>query len=80
VLLLIITLDVVIPLGVVILFGGVELLPLGQSMMKWVVSPDSKQTLGDMLLLLAKLVQGAELSRQHGDLIVWNGLVLLIRS
>jgi hypothetical protein len=38
---------VVVPLGVVILVGGVELL--------WVVSPHSKQLLGDLLLSLRNL-------------------------
>jgi hypothetical protein len=37
---------------VVILVGGVELFHLGQLAMKWVVSPHSKQPLGDLLLLL----------------------------
>jgi hypothetical protein len=55
VLLLIITLVVVIPLDVVVLVGGVKLLPLGQSVMKWVVSPHSKQPLGDLLLSLWNL-------------------------
>jgi hypothetical protein len=81
VLLLVITLDVVIPLGVVILVGGgVELLPLGavgdevggiatlEASPRW--SPP----------LLVELVQGAELSHQQGDLVVRDALILLIRS
>jgi hypothetical protein len=50
-LLLVIALAVVVPLGVVILVGGVELLPLGQSVMKWVVSLHLKHPLGDLLSL-----------------------------
>jgi hypothetical protein len=46
----------IVPLGVVVLHGGgVELLPLGQSAMKWVVSTHSKQPLGDLLLSLRNL-------------------------
>jgi hypothetical protein len=48
---------------------------LGQSVMKWVVSPHSKKPLGD-LLLLTELVQGAELSHQQSDIIVRGALVL----
>jgi hypothetical protein len=56
VLLLVLTLVArVIMIVVVILVGGVELLPLGQSAMKWVVSPHSKQPLGDLLLSLRNL-------------------------
>jgi hypothetical protein len=43
VLLLVITLVArVVPVVVVVLVRGVKLLPLGQSAMKWVVSPHSK--------------------------------------
>jgi hypothetical protein len=45
----------VIPVVVVVLVGGVELLPLGQSAMKWVASPHLKQPLGDLLLSLRNL-------------------------
>jgi hypothetical protein len=45
----------VIPVIVVVLVGGVKLLSLGQSAMKWVVSPHSKQPLGDILLSLRNL-------------------------
>jgi hypothetical protein len=56
VLLLVITLVVVVPLGVVILVeGGVEFFLLSQSMMKWVVSPHLKQPIGDLLLSLWNL-------------------------
>jgi hypothetical protein len=44
-----------VPVGVVVLIGGVELLTLGQSVMKWVVSPHSKQSHGDLLLSLQNL-------------------------
>jgi hypothetical protein len=54
-LLLVIALAVVVPLGVVILVGGVELLPLRQSVMKWVVSLHLKHPLGDLLLSLQNL-------------------------
>jgi hypothetical protein len=43
--LLIVILAVVVPLGVVILVGGVELLPLRAVAMKWMVSLHSKQPL-----------------------------------
>jgi hypothetical protein len=45
----------VVPVVVVVPVGGVELLPLGQSVMKWVVSLHSKQPLEDLLLLLQNL-------------------------
>jgi hypothetical protein len=48
----------VIPVVVVVLIGGVELLPLGQSAMKWVVSPHSKQPLGDLIISLRNLCNG----------------------
>jgi hypothetical protein len=41
-----------VPIVVVVLIGGVELLPLRVVVMKWVVSPHSKQSLGDVLLSL----------------------------
>jgi hypothetical protein len=56
VLLLVIVLAVVVPPGVVVLVGGgVELLSLGQSTIKWVVSPHSKKPLVDLLLSLQNL-------------------------
>jgi hypothetical protein len=56
VLLLVIALAVVVRLGVVVLVGGgLEILPLGQSAMKWVVSPHLKQPLRDLLLSLQNL-------------------------
>jgi hypothetical protein len=45
----------VVPVVVVVLVRGVELLLLGQSGMKWVVSPHLKQPLGDLLLSLRNL-------------------------
>jgi predicted RND superfamily exporter protein len=45
----------VIPVVVVVLIRGVELLLLGESVMKWVVSPHSKHPLGDLLLSLQNL-------------------------
>jgi hypothetical protein len=70
----------VVPVVIVVLVGGVELLPLG--------------TVGDEVggvaaleaaprrppPLLAKPMQSSELSRQQGDLVVGDALVLLIRS
>jgi hypothetical protein len=55
VLLLVVTLGVVVPVGVVVLVGGVKLLPLGQSAMKWVVSPHLRKPRGDLLLSLYNL-------------------------
>jgi hypothetical protein len=81
VLLLIITLAVVIPLGVVILVGGgVELLVLGavgdevDGVTALKAAPRRSRP------LLAKPMQSSELSRQQGDLVIRNALVLLIRS
>jgi hypothetical protein len=51
VLLLVVTLVVVVPLDVVVLVEEESsFFLLGQSTMKWVVSPHSKQPLGDILL------------------------------
>jgi hypothetical protein len=81
VLLLVVTLAIVVPLGVVILVGGgVELLPLeavgdevgGVAALE--AAPKRSPP------LLAELVQGTELSRQQGDLVIWDALVLLIRN
>jgi hypothetical protein len=81
VLLLVIALAVVIPLGVVVLVGGgVKLLSLGAV----------GDEVGDVTALeaaprrspplLVEDVQSSKLSHQHGDLIVGDALVLLIRS
>jgi hypothetical protein len=70
----------VVPVVVVVLVGGVELLPLG--------------TVGDEVggvstlkaaprrppPLLVEPEQGSELSRRYGDLAVGDALILLIRS
>jgi hypothetical protein len=72
---------VVVLLGVIILVGGgVELLPLGAvgnevgGVAALKIAPRCSPP------LLVKLVQGAKLPRQHGDLIVGDALILLIRS
>jgi hypothetical protein len=81
VLLLVIALAVLIPLGVIVLVrGGVELLPLGAvgdevgGVAALDVAPRRSPP------LLAKPVQSSKLSRQQGDLVVGDALVLLIRS
>jgi hypothetical protein len=81
VLLLVIVLAVVISLDVVILVGGgIELLPLGavsdevSGVAALEVAPRRSPPLP------AELVQGAELSRQQGNVIIWDALILLIRS
>jgi hypothetical protein len=81
VLLLVVALAVVISLDVVILIGGgIELLPLGVvgdevgSVTALEAAPRRSPP------LLVELVQGAELSRQQDNLIIWDALVLLIRN
>jgi hypothetical protein len=81
VILLVIALIVVIPLGLVILVeGGVELLPLGAvgDEVGGVVALDAAPRRSPPLLV--KHVQSVELSRQQGDLIIEDALVLLIGS
>jgi hypothetical protein len=80
VLLLVVTLAIVIPLGVVVLVGGVDLLLLGAvgDEVGGVTALEATPRLSPPLL--AELVQGVELPRQQGDLIIRNALVLLIRS
>jgi hypothetical protein len=81
VLLLIVALVVVVPLGVVILVGGgVELLPLDTvgDEVSDVVALEA--ALRRSPPLLTELVQGMKLFHQQDDLIVWDTLVLLIRS
>jgi hypothetical protein len=60
--------------------GGVELLPLGTvgDKVSGVIALEAAPRRSPPLL--AELVQGAELSCQQGDLIVWDALVLLIKS
>jgi hypothetical protein len=67
----------VVPVVVVILVGGVELLPLGavgDEVGGVAAAPRRPPP------LLVESVQRAELPRQQGDLIVGVALVLLIRS
>jgi hypothetical protein len=80
VLLLIVALAVVVLLVVVILVGGVELLSLGAvsdevgGVAALEVAPRCSPP------LLAELMQDSELPRQQGNLVVWDALILLIRS
>jgi hypothetical protein len=79
--LLIVTLVVVVPLGVVVLVGGgVELLPLGAvgDEVGGVATLEAAPRRSPPLL--TDSVQSLELSRQQGDLIIGDALVLLIRS
>jgi hypothetical protein len=81
VLLLVIALSVVIPLGVVVLVGGgVELLSLGAvgDEVGGVTALEAAPRRSPPLLV--EHVQSSKLSHQHGDLIVGDALVLLIRS
>jgi hypothetical protein len=78
---LVVTLVVVVPLSVVILVGGgVELLPLGAvgDEVGGVVTLEAAPRRSPPLL--PELVQNAELSRQQGDLVVGDALILFIRS
>jgi hypothetical protein len=70
VLLLIIPLDIVVLLDVVILVGGVELLPLGavDDEVGGVTVFEAAPRLSPPQL--AELVQGTKLSRQQGDLVI----------
>jgi hypothetical protein len=80
VLLLVVVLAVVVPLGVVILVGGVELFPLGAvgDEVGGVAALEAAPRRSPPLL--AEPVQSSELFRQQGDLVVGDALVLLIRS
>jgi hypothetical protein len=81
VLLLFIALAIVVQLSVVVLVGGgVELLPLGvvSDEVGGVTALEVAPRRSPPLLL--ELVQGAEISHQQGDLVVWDALVLLIKS
>jgi hypothetical protein len=81
VLLLIIALVVVIPLGVVVLVGGgVELLPLGAvgDEVDGVATLEAAPRRSPPLLV--EHVQSVELSHQLGDHVIGDALVLLIRS
>jgi hypothetical protein len=81
VLLLVVALAVVVPLGVVVLVGGgVKLLPLGTVGDQMGGVTALKATPRRSPPLLAEPVQNSKLSRQQGDLVVEDTLVLLIRS
>jgi hypothetical protein len=75
-----VALAVVIPLGVVVLVGEIELLPLravgdevgGVTALEAAPRRSSP--------LLAEPVQGSKLSHQQGDLVIRDALVLLIRN
>jgi hypothetical protein len=72
---------VVVPLGVVVLVGGgVKLLPLGAVGDEVGGVTALKAAPSRSPPLLAELVQRSELSRQQGDLVVGDALLLLIRS
>jgi hypothetical protein len=69
----------VVSVIVVVLVGGVELLPLGavDDEVGGVVTLEAAPRRPS---LLAEPVQSSELSRQQGDLVIGDALVLLIRS
>jgi hypothetical protein len=71
----------VVPVVVVVLIGGgVELLPLGAVGDEVGGVAALEATPRRSPPLLAESVQSSELSRQYGDLIVRDALILLIRS
>jgi hypothetical protein len=70
----------VIPVVVVVLVGGVKLLPLGAIGDEVGGVTALKAVPQCSPPLLAKPVQSVELPRQQGDLIIGDALVLLIRS
>jgi hypothetical protein len=70
----------VIPVVVVVLVGGVELLPLGAVNDEVAGVAALEATPRRPPPLLAESVQRAKLPRQQGDLVVRDALVLLIRS
>jgi hypothetical protein len=75
-----VALAVVIPLGVVVLVGEIELLPLGAvgDEVGGVTALEAAHRRSSPLL--AEPVQGSKLSRQQGDLVIRDALVLLIRN
>jgi hypothetical protein len=80
VLLLIIALAVVVPLGVVILVGGgVELLPL-EAVGDEVGGVTALEAAPRRSPLLVEPMQSSKLSRQQGDLVIGDALILLIKS
>jgi hypothetical protein len=70
----------VIPVGVVVLVGGVKLLPQGTINDKVSGVTTLEATPGWSPPLLAEIVQGTELPCQQSNLIVGDALVLLIQS
>jgi hypothetical protein len=81
VLLLVVALVVVVPLGVVVLIGGgVELLPLGAvgDEVGGVTAVEAAPRRSPPLIV--EHVQSAELPCQQGDLVIGDALILLIRS
>jgi hypothetical protein len=70
----------VILIVVVVLVGGVELLPLGAVGNEVGGVAALESTTRRPPPLLAESVQSAELPNQQGDLVVGDALVLLIRS
>jgi hypothetical protein len=70
----------VIPIVVVVFVGGVKLRPLGVvgDKVGGVTALEAAPRRSPPLL--AEPLQSSELSRQQGDLIVGNALILLIRS
>jgi hypothetical protein len=70
----------VVPVVVVVLVGGVELLPLGAVSDEVGGVTALEAAPGRPPPLLAESVQCAELPRQQGDFIVRDALVLLVRS
>jgi hypothetical protein len=69
----------VVPVVVVVIVGGVEFLPLG-AVGDEVGGVAALETAPRRSPLLAEPMQSSELSRQQGDLIIRDALVLLIRS
>jgi hypothetical protein len=70
----------VIPVVVVVLVGGVKLLPLGAVVDEVDGVAALKAAPRRPPHLLAESVQRVELPRQQGDLVVGDALILLIRS
>jgi hypothetical protein len=70
----------VIPVVVVVLVGGVKLLPLGAVDNEVGGVAALKAVPKRSPPLLAEPMQSSELSRQWGDLVIEDALVLLIRS
>jgi hypothetical protein len=69
----------VIPIGIVVLIGGVKLLPL-RAISDEVSGVITLKAAPERSPLLAKLVQGTELPRRQSNLLIGDALILLIRS